>query len=72
MKVSHCPAAAMRMLGFAPVREMIDAGICVSLGTDGAPSNNRMSIGLSTHLFNSNLSIKLFFFLSVKQRSLGL
>lgn len=44
VKVSHCPAAAMRMLGFAPVRKMIDAGICVSLGTDGAPSNNRMSI----------------------------
>ncbi|KAJ1382431.1 Metal-dependent hydrolase, composite domain superfamily [Sesbania bispinosa] len=44
VKVSHCPAAAMRMLGFAPVREMLDAGICVSIGTDGAPSNNRMSI----------------------------
>ncbi|GLT38842.1 hypothetical protein SLA2020_130630 [Shorea laevis] len=44
VKVSHCPAAAMRMLGFCPVREMLDAGICVSLGTDGAPSNNRMSI----------------------------
>jgi len=46
VKVSHCPAAAMRMLGFAPIREMLDSGICVSLGTDGAPSNNRMSIGL--------------------------
>ncbi|KAK4402605.1 5-methylthioadenosine/S-adenosylhomocysteine deaminase [Sesamum angolense] len=44
VKVSHCPAAAMHMLGFAPIREMIDAGVCVSLGTDGAPSNNRMSI----------------------------
>ncbi|XP_010249107.1 PREDICTED: uncharacterized protein LOC104591782 isoform X3 [Nelumbo nucifera] len=44
VKVSHCPAAAMKMLGFAPVKEMLDAGICVSLGTDGAPSNNRMSI----------------------------
>lgn len=44
VKVSHCPAAAMRMLGFAPIKEMIDADVCVSLGTDGAPSNNRMSI----------------------------
>ncbi|XP_023526795.1 uncharacterized protein LOC111790187 isoform X1 [Cucurbita pepo subsp. pepo] len=44
VKVSHCPASAMRMLGFAPIREMLDAGICVSIGTDGAPSNNRMSI----------------------------
>ncbi|OAE33204.1 hypothetical protein AXG93_3105s1110 [Marchantia polymorpha subsp. ruderalis] len=31
VKVSHCPAAAMRMLGFAPVAEMLSAGICVSL-----------------------------------------
>ncbi|KAJ4961581.1 hypothetical protein NE237_021491 [Protea cynaroides] len=44
VKVSHCPAAAMRMLGFAPIKEMLDTGVCVSLGTDGAPSNNRMSI----------------------------
>lgn len=44
VKVSHCPAAAMRMLGFAPIKEILDASICVSLGTDGAPSNNRMSI----------------------------
>lgn len=44
VKVSHCPAAAMRMLGFAPIKEMLDLGVCVSLGTDGAPSNNRMSI----------------------------
>lgn len=50
MKVSHCPAAAMRMLGFAPIREMLDSGICVSLGTDGAPSNNRMSIGSFSNL----------------------
>ncbi|CAN6333907.1 unnamed protein product [Urochloa humidicola] len=44
VKVSHCPASAMRMLGFAPIREMLVSGVCVSLGTDGAPSNNRMSI----------------------------
>ncbi|OAY67008.1 uncharacterized protein LOC109723499 [Ananas comosus] len=44
VKVSHCPASAMRMLGFAPIKEMLENGVCVSLGTDGAPSNNRMSI----------------------------
>ncbi|XP_050208228.1 uncharacterized protein LOC126657566 [Mercurialis annua] len=44
VKVSHCPASAMRMLGFAPIKEMLDSGICVSIGTDGAPSNNRMSM----------------------------
>jgi cytosine/adenosine deaminase-related metal-dependent hydrolase len=48
VKVSHCPAAAMRMLGFAPIQEMQSAGVCVSLGTDGAPSNNRMSLGSYT------------------------
>lgn len=44
VKVSHNPAAAMKMLGFAPVPEMLDKGVCVSLGTDGAPSNNRMDL----------------------------
>ena len=56
VKVSHCPAAAMRMLGFAPIVEMQEAGVCVSLGTDGAPSNNRMSVGerLTPKLLMSN------------------
>jgi 5-methylthioadenosine/S-adenosylhomocysteine deaminase len=44
VKVSHCPAAAMRVLGFAPVPEMVAKGLCVTLGTDGAPSNNRMDL----------------------------
>ncbi|MCL4460076.1 MAG: amidohydrolase [Chloroflexi bacterium] len=43
-KVSHCPAAAMRVLGFAKIPEMIQRGITVGLGTDGAPSNNRMCL----------------------------
>ncbi len=44
VKVSHNPAAAMRVLGFAKVPEMLQAGVCVALGTDGAPSNNRMTL----------------------------
>jgi 5-methylthioadenosine/S-adenosylhomocysteine deaminase len=44
VKVSHNPAAAMRVLGFARIPEMVDQGICVTIGTDGAPSNNRMSL----------------------------
>ncbi len=44
VKASHNPAAAMRYLGFAPVPEMLRKGIAVSLGTDGAPSNNRMDM----------------------------
>ncbi len=44
VKVSHNPAAAMRVLGFAKVPEMLEADVCVALGTDGAPSNNRMTL----------------------------
>ncbi|WP_243544164.1 amidohydrolase [Pseudodesulfovibrio tunisiensis] len=44
VKVSHNPAAAMRVLGFAPVPDMIRAGVSVSIGTDGAPCNNRMDM----------------------------
>ena len=44
VKVSHNPAAAMRVLGFAKIPRMIREGICVTIGTDGAPSNNRMTL----------------------------
>jgi 5-methylthioadenosine/S-adenosylhomocysteine deaminase len=44
VKVSHNPAAAMHVLGFAKVPEMLKAGVCVALGTDGAPCNNRMTL----------------------------
>jgi len=44
VKVTHNPAAAMRVLGFARIPEMLAKGICVSIGTDGAPSNNRMDL----------------------------
>jgi 5-methylthioadenosine/S-adenosylhomocysteine deaminase len=44
VKVSHNPASAMRVLGFAKIPQMIEKGVCVSLGTDGASSSNRMDI----------------------------
>lgn len=44
VKVSHNPASAMRVLGFAKIPQMLDKNICVSIGTDGASSSNRMDI----------------------------
>lgn len=44
VKVTHNPAAAMHVLGFAKIPEMLDQGITVSIGTDGAPCNNRMTM----------------------------
>lgn len=44
VKVSHNPASAMRVLGFAKIPQMLDKKICVSIGTDGASSSNRMDI----------------------------
>ncbi len=34
----------MRVLGFAKVPKMLKKGICVSIGTDGASANNRMTM----------------------------
>jgi len=44
VKVSHNPASAMRVLGFARVPRMLQEGICVAIWTDGAPTNNRMDM----------------------------
>lgn len=43
VKVSHCPANSLYTFGYSPIQQMLDAGITVSLSTDG-PSNNRISI----------------------------
>ena len=42
--VSHNAASNLKILGTPRIADMLDAGVRVALGTDGAPSNNRMSM----------------------------
>jgi 5-methylthioadenosine/S-adenosylhomocysteine deaminase len=45
VKLSHNPASNMKLAsGVSPVDEMLKKGICVSLGTDGAASNNNLDL----------------------------
>ena len=45
VKVSHNPCSNMKLAsGIAPVSKLIEEGICVSIGTDGASSNNNLDL----------------------------
>jgi cytosine/adenosine deaminase-related metal-dependent hydrolase len=44
-RVAHCPSANLKLgSGIAPIPEYLEEGISVSLGADGAPCNNNLSV----------------------------
>lgn len=49
--VLHCPSSNMKLAsGYAPIPELLAAGINVSLGADGAPCNNNLDAFMEMRL----------------------
>lgn len=48
--IAHCPRSNLKLAsGFSPVGKLLEAGINVSIGTDGAASNNGLDMLLETN-----------------------
>ena len=57
--VAHCPSSNMKLgSGLADVKAMLDAGITVGVGTDGAGSNNNLDMFEEMHLAALTASAK--------------
>ncbi len=45
MAVVHCPESNLKLAsGFAPINDLLSAGVTIALGTDGAASNNDLDM----------------------------
>lgn len=59
VNVVTCPASNFKLAsGIAPVKEMLEKGIKVGIGTDGAASNNRLDMFRENYLLSCGQHIK--------------